>query len=696
MQLSFRNRHLLASDILVVATAPWIAYVLRFEGLAWSALDGRTLWLYTVLSVPLEIALFLGFRLYRPLWRHAGVAELLLVVRAVAVAAVAAAVLGTIVLPLAGVVQLRVPISVAILVAFLTGGGVIAPRLLIKAVHTWRASRRSMPGKRTLIVGAGAAGEMILKELRANPRLDLVPVAFVDDHPAKRGRILGGVPVVGSLAEIPSVVREHEIREVIIAMPTAPGHVIRQVVRAATDANVATRTVPGLFEIVSGRVGISSLRKVEIQDLLRRAPVKTDLAAVKELVSGRSVLVTGAGGSIGSELSRHLAQLGPARLVLLGNLENEVFDIHQELLGRHPELELVPVIADVREYRRLRTVFERFSPDTVLHAAAHKHVPLMEQNVSEAITNNVLGTRNVVDCAVAAGTATFVLISTDKAVRPTSVMGATKRAAELVVQAAARKHQRQFVSVRFGNVLASRCSVVPIFLQQIERGGPVTVTHPDMRRYFMTIPEAVQLVLQAAALAKGGEIFVLDMGEPVKIVELATDLIRLSGLKLGSDIEIRYTGVRPGERLFEEMFCRDENVLPTAHPKILCARDEWTADHMGAEIEELTVAARQGRADQALRHLLGQIVPEFRAPVGEASESVAVLPVGAGAAPGAPPVERRLSSTRRRGERRLSALIAGWRVRTRRRDRRTGKDRRRGRDRRVAGSNVRRSEVVAV
>jgi FlaA1/EpsC-like NDP-sugar epimerase len=379
--------------------------------------------------------------------------------------------------------------------------------------------------------------------------------------------------------------------------------------------------VPGLSEIICGQVTLSHLRKVEIQDLLRREPVRTDLERVRTTVSGRSVLVTGAGGSIGSELARQLAQLEPARLVLLGNGENEIFDILNELRDACPSLQLSSVIADVRDLPRMRSVFQRYRPHAVFHAAAHKHVPLMEENVVDAVTNNVLGTGNVVRCAVEYGTQHFVLISTDKAVRPTSVMGATKRVAEMVVQEAAIRYRRNFVSVRFGNVLGSRCSVVPIFLRQIAAGGPLTITHPEMRRYFMTIPEAVQLVLQAGAIGRGGEVFVLDMGEPIKVLDLATDLIRLSGLEVGVDIEIRFSGTRPGEKLYEELFFDGESAIPTDHPKVLRAKNGVLPMGLSTVVEILVEGARVGRADDDIRELLMRLVPDFKVSALSAAEA---------------------------------------------------------------------------
>ncbi|MBX7118999.1 MAG: polysaccharide biosynthesis protein, partial [Gemmatimonadaceae bacterium] len=363
------------------------------------------------------------------------------------------------------------------------------------------------------------------------------------------------------------------------------------------------------------RVEYTALRPVEIQDLLRRAPIKTDITSVRALAEGRTVMVTGAGGSIGSELSRQIADLRPELLILLDHSENQVFEIEGELRRRNPTLKVAPVIGDIRDQQRMRLTFERYRPFAVFHAAAHKHVPLMEENVVEAITNNVMGTRNVVDAAVEFGATHLVLISTDKAVRPTSIMGATKRLAEIIVRLAAAQHHRHFVAVRFGNVLGSRGSVVPTFMAQIERGGPVTVTHPDMRRFFMTIPEAVQLVLQAGALGNGGELFVLDMGDPVKIADLARDLIRLSGLEEGEDIEIKYTGIRPGEKLYEEVLFGDEDVRETAHPKVirvLAAEPEGTLED---RIDELVRMATLLPTEEArLREAIIGLVPDFQVP----------------------------------------------------------------------------------
>ncbi|MEO6056328.1 MAG: nucleoside-diphosphate sugar epimerase/dehydratase, partial [Gemmatimonadales bacterium] len=484
-------------------------------------------------------------------------------------------------------------------------------RLLVRLLGRRVQWRRLEDAHRVLIVGAGTAGEMIVKELLGHPQLRLNPVGFVDDDRAKRGHRLCDLPILGPLAKIPEIIRRHEVEEVIIAMPRAPGAVVRQVVRAALDSGVKTRTVPGIFDIISGRVAVASLRQVEIQDLLRREPIQTDLDQVRVLATGETVLVTGAGGSIGSELCRQLARLEPAQILLLGHGENSIFDVLAELTERFPNVTTVPIIADVRNRERLRQVFGQYRPYAVFHAAAHKHVPLMEGNIAEAVTNNVLGTKNVAELSAEYGVEHLVLISTDKAVRPTNIMGATKRVAEQIVQEIAETHERKFVAVRFGNVLGSRGSVVPTFLRQIQSGGPVTVTHPEMRRYFMTIPEAVQLVLQAGAIGHGGEVFVLDMGEPVKVLDLATDLIRLSGLEMG-DIEIRFSGTRPGEKLYEELFFDSESAIATDHPKVLRARNGVLPLGLATAVEGLVDGARSGKSDDDMRRLLVRLVPDFK------------------------------------------------------------------------------------
>src|SRR4051812_47062757 len=607
-----RTRPLFLLDALALIVAPLLAFVVRFEDVEWLGQNLRMVLPYILLAGPVRLLVFYYLGMYRRLWRHASIGELKQILVAGGIAASLAAIVGFWIMPAFHVTTYRVPFSVVFIDAFLTTAAVALPRLLARTIRLKDPRRRrSDPGRPALIVGAGDTAKLVAKELIANPRLGFEPIGFVDDDVTKHHHMLLELPIMGPLSAIKMIVESHGVSELIIAMPSARGEVVRKVVRAGLDCGIPTLTVPSLPELISAKTNGTSLREVEIQDLLRREPVETDLAAVAGLATGETVMITGAGGSIGAELCRQIARLAPARLVLLGHGENSIFDILAELRADFPDVAFLPVIADVRDRKRVAATVVKHKPHAIFHAAAHKHVPLMEENVIEAITNNVFGTRNVVDAALEAGCKHFVFISTDKAVRPTSVMGATKRIAELIVQHAAVKYDRNFVSVRFGNVLGSRGSVVPTFLRQIRAGGPVTVTHPEMQRYFMTIPEAVQLVLQAGALGRGGEVFLLDMGEPIRIVDIATDLIRLSGLTVGIDIEIRFTGMRPGEKLYEEMFFSAENVIHTDHPKVLRARNGILPEGVMRRIESLMSAAEAEYPDDELRKLLRTLVPDF-------------------------------------------------------------------------------------
>jgi FlaA1/EpsC-like NDP-sugar epimerase len=611
-----RNRYLFGSDAVLFASATILAFALRFEGFDWGADQGHAAVLFLLIGLPLKLMIFWRVGIYRRLWRYAGVVEVERLISAAMASGAVGLLLGALVLPGLGLTVMRVPLSVLFMDGLLTAAFAAMPRFAVRAIGRRRQWHRLQDARRALIVGAGAAGEMIVKELMAHPALGLNPIGFVDDDRSKHNHRMCDLPVLGGLAAIPDLVSSHEIDEIVIAMPRAPGAVVRQVVRAALEAGVKTRTVPAMFDIISGRVSVASLRQVEIQDLLRREPIQTDFEQVRSLATGETVLVTGAGGSIGSELCRQLARLEPAQILLLGHGENSIFDILAELTERFPTTTAVPIIADVRDRERLWHIFNEYRPYSVFHAAAHKHVPLMEGNVAEAVTNNVLGTKNVAELSAEFGVEHLVLISTDKAVRPTNIMGATKRVAEQVVQEVAESQGRKFVAVRFGNVLGSRGSVIPTFLRQIQSGGPVTVTHPEMRRYFMTIPEAVQLVLQAGAIGQGGEVFVLDMGEPVKVLDLATDLIRLSGLEVGTDVEIRFTGTRPGEKLYEELFFDSESAIPTDHPKVLRAKNGVLPLGLSTVVDVLVEGARGGRSDEEIRELLVRLVPEFKLPAG--------------------------------------------------------------------------------
>ena len=628
MIASLRNRLFLAIDLLLLPSATVLAFMIRFEGWSWTETPYAQLALYFVaIATPIKVAgLFVG-GVYRRLWRYASIADTESLVVWVMITAALAATVGLVLLPMLSLPGLpsgvRLPMSVAMLDALIGGGLVIASRAIVRSHAGGQRRGSSVGSRRAMIVGAGQAGALIGKELTENPQVGLEPVGFVDDDRTKLGQRIHNLPVLGSLDDLPRLAEKLGVEEVLIAMPTAPGSVVREVVRRANAAQLRTMILPGMFEIISGRKSVNALRKVKIEDLLGRDSITTNLDQVASLVTDRTVLVTGAGGSIGSELVRQLSTLDPERIVVLGRGENSIFELLQELTRSFPACEYAPVIADVRDIKRMQRVMHSYRPFSVFHAAAHKHVPLMEQNVGEAVLNNVLGTRNVVTLAADVDAEHFVLVSTDKAVRPTSVMGATKRIAELVVHETATHQLSGYVSVRFGNVLGSRGSVVPTFVKQISAGGPVTITHPDMTRYFMTIPEAVQLVLQAAAMGERGEVFVLDMGQPVKVVDLATDLIRLSGLEVEKDIEIRFTGLRPGEKLYEELFFSSDTATATEHPKILRAREVDTSIPTQA-IEDLIQAATENVPRREIRRMIRGIVPEYSGVVPDTDDSIAI------------------------------------------------------------------------
>jgi FlaA1/EpsC-like NDP-sugar epimerase len=566
-------------DLLVLALAFLLGFLVRFDGspppdfLVTLFLT----WPYVVLF---EYAVLGAFGVHRFAWRYIGLREALQILVATAAAT-------------AGLALWRMTVGLLddqheTLRPMLIPFGVIAVNFALVFLGTtglrvWRrvSGERRETGKRaspnrttipTMLVGAGQAGVLVARELASRPDLGLRPVGFLDDDRGKHGTVIHGIPVLGSTAELPALCQKYQAKQVLISLANAPGTAIRRIRGLCDEARLPAKIIPGLYEIVGGQVNLSRIRNVAIEDLLGRQPVQLDLEGIAEQIGGRVVLTTGAGGSIGSELCRQICRFKPKSLVLVERAENNLFNIHRELSEAFPNIALIPCIADIGDVPRMTEVFGEHQPAIVLHAAAHKHVPMMEWNPNEAIKNNVLGTKNVADLASAHGVSVFVMISTDKAVNPSSVMGATKRAAEIYVQAMSQRSSTRFVTVRFGNVLGSAGSVIPIFQEQIAKGGPVTVTHPDMRRYFMTIPEACQLVLQAGSMGRGGEIFILDMGEPVKIVDLARDLIALSGLREGEDIEVKFSGVRPGEKLFEELATDSEEADKTRHPKIFVGR----------------------------------------------------------------------------------------------------------------------------
>ncbi|MFZ1865604.1 MAG: nucleoside-diphosphate sugar epimerase/dehydratase [Polyangiales bacterium] len=510
-----------------------------------------------------------------------------------------------------GVVPLGVLLGDFVL-AFLGLSGVRAIRRLLGERVASRSHRHEeKPHEPTLLVGAGQGGVLIAQEIARRPDLGIVPVAFVDDDPVKQGAVIHGIKVMGTTEDLADLAHRFGAKQAVITISNAPGTAIRRITESCNEAGLTAKIVPGAYEIVGGRVNLSRIRQVAIEDLLRREPVKLDSEAVSHVVRGQPVMVTGAGGSIGSELCRQVAAYRPSSLVLVERAENVLFEIHLELRTRFPDLEVTPCVADITDFSRMTQIFRDHRPLVVFHAAAHKHVPMMEWNPAEAVKNNILGTQVVADLADSLAVERFVMISTDKAVNPSSVMGATKRAAELYIQGLAGQSATQFATVRFGNVLGSAGSVIPIFRRQIEEGGPITVTHPDMTRYFMTIPEAVQLVMQAAALSMGGETFILDMGQPVRILDLAYDLIRLSGLEPEKDIEVRFTGVRPGEKLFEELSTLSEGIQRTSHPKIF--NGSYHSPHLPALRAQFDTLAELCKTSSmhSVRKALAQLVPEF-------------------------------------------------------------------------------------
>jgi FlaA1/EpsC-like NDP-sugar epimerase len=625
------GQHLL--DIVVLALAFAVAFLLRFDGMPPHQMVKRLLFLLPYV-VGLQFAVLYAFGVPRYAWRFVGLREAATVAQGMAVAAavftVARVISGANMDTFGWLQYALMPYGVILIdmvVAFL---GVVGVRVMWRLWTERKDRRRRMlraPAQsRTLLIGAGSAGVAVAREIGRHPDLGMVAVGFIDDDPKKRDAVIHGVRVLGTSADIHRLVAEHAPDQVVITIASASGADIRRIVELTEAAGIAAKIIPGLHEILDGRVELSRIRPVSIEDLLGREAVELDLELVRGFIAGRRVLVTGAGGSIGSELCRQVARLGPARLVLLERAEPSLFAVQQEMLADFPNIEITSTLACVCDADRVDEIMTRHAPHVVFHAAAHKHVPLMEDNPGEALKNNVLGTQMVAEASAAHGVETFVMVSTDKAVNPTSVMGASKRVAELVIQGLARTSKTRFVGVRFGNVLGSAGSVIPIFQQQIRSGGPVTVTHPEMTRYFMTIPEASQLVVQAGAMGQGGEIFVLDMGEPVRIVDLARDLIRLSGFEPDVDIPITFSGVRPGEKLFEELGFDSERMDKTRHPKIYVGRL--------APVDPTALAAGL----HGLRACLGaaareEVLAALRALVPEMQDDAREVEVSASAAP---------------------------------------------------------------
>ncbi len=601
-------------DFLILSFAFVAAYLLRFE----FSLSEESFF-KMVVQLPLVLLVeFLGLFLagvYSFIWRYVGLADLWAFLKAI-LGAGFVLLLMRLALP-AVLGHWQVPLSIILMNTVFAFAGIVSLRVLRRVVYERYERHRSGNGdsrdlKPVLLVGAGRAGVLVVKEIQGRGDMGLRILGFVDDDPQKQGAVVQGVKVLGTSRDLPRLARELEADHVIITMAQASRQQLKRIMEICERAGIKTRIIPGLYEIVEGRVEVSSIRDVEIEDLLGREPVQLEQESLAEFLGGKTVMVTGAGGSIGSEISRQLARFAPGTLLLLERAEFVLFEIDRELRALHPELEIVPLVADVGDEKRIRALMGKFRPEIVFHAAAHKHVPMMETNPTEAIKNNVLGTWTIGSVAGEVGAEAFVMISTDKAVNPTSVMGASKRVAELAVQELNSKYSTSYVAVRFGNVMGSAGSVIPIFREQILKGGPVTVTHPEMVRYFMTIPEASQLVLQAGAMGAGGEIFVLDMGDPVRILDLAKDMISLSGFNPYEDIDIVFSGIRPGEKLYEELQTVGEDISKTRHPKIFIGKIvPYPSEEVKAALRELGEISLNGQ-ETDIRACLSRILPEAR------------------------------------------------------------------------------------
>ncbi len=569
MQKNIRMGLLLIVDIIMITLSYYGALWLRFDGII-EAQYYQLFIKYIPLLIGIKVIAFIIFKLYRSLWEYASIEEMMNICVAVFVANTAA--VSYLVL-----MQSHLPRSVYIMAGVfdlcLIGGIRFAYRAL-RRIKNKNFLIRSPKAKNVIVVGAGDAGALIVKELKNHLELNYNVVGIIDDDCNKKGQRLNGTPVLGDLGHIEEFVERYQVTEIIIAIPSASREETKKIVNQCKETDAKIKILPGVYELIDGKVTVNQIREVNIEDLLGRDPVHLDTSSIDAYIKGKRIMVTGGGGSIGSELCRQIARFDPEELYIIDIYENNVYELQNELNGIYniygfeEKLKLKAIIASVRDKKRMKYVLKRVKPDVIFHAAAHKHVPLMEDNPYEAVKNNILGTFNMASLAHELNLEKFVLISTDKAVNPTNVMGATKRFCEMIVQAHAKISKTEFVAVRFGNVLGSNGSVIPLFKRQIAKGGPVTVTHKDIIRYFMTIPEAAQLVLQAGAMARGGEIFILDMGAPVKIYELAKDLIRLSGFVPDEDIKILVTGLRPGEKLYEELLMKDEGLKKTIHEKI--------------------------------------------------------------------------------------------------------------------------------
>ena len=605
-----RNRIALLTilDILIITISGFLSLYIRFD-FSFSKMDMTYVDFelhYLPINLVLTIIIFIIFKLYRSVWRFASTTEFLNVI-----GACSGSILSQIIVM--AFLKMRMPVSYYLMKYMILILGIGSLRFAYRILRMFqekRAGIRQDARRNTMVIGAGEAGAMIIKEFQNSRYLDQKVCCVIDDNAAKHGKYLRGVKIMGGRDDIRFLAHELNIDEIIVALPSAPQSEVREILQICQETSCELKVLPGLYQMINGEVSVSTLRKVEIEDLLGREPIKLQVESVMDYVQGKKIIITGGGGSIGSELCRQVAAHEPQQLIIVDIYENNAYDIQQELKQKYPKLDLIVLIASVRNTHRIESIFKTYRPDIVYHAAAHKHVPLMEDSPNEAIKNNVFGTYKTAKAADKYGATRFVLISTDKAVNPTNIMGASKRICEMIIQTMNNRSKTDFVAVRFGNVLGSNGSVIPLFKKQIEQGGPLTVTHPEIIRYFMTIPEAVSLVLQAGALAKGGEIFVLDMGEPVKILDLAKNLIRLSGYKPYEDIDIEFTGLRPGEKLYEEMLMSEEGLQETQNKLIHIGKPiEFDEENFLEQLDELKKIAN---ADLPLvREKVQEIVPTY-------------------------------------------------------------------------------------
>ena len=604
--MSFVKKHkgflFMLSDFILLALSFLLGLYFRFNGnIPWEL--NKEWFRFIILFIGIKLIIYYLAQLYHILWKFAGMRDLWRII----ITNVAASIL---VFGLNRFLVTGIPRSIFSIIFILDTLFIGGSRMLFRTISGAK-NPSSGPIRRTMIIGAGEAGNMVVEELRRHQSLGLYPVLFVDDDPTKQHKTVNGVPVLGNRYDIPHLVEQYDIKQIIYALPSAKNEERLAILKLANQTKAKIQLVPGLYELIDGKVDINNLREVEVEDLLGRNTVEFDNRYLKDFIEDKVVMVTGAGGSIGSELARQIAKYRPKQLILLDIYENNVYDVQIELTRRHPELNLKVLIESIRDEKRIDRVMNRYRPEILFHAAAHKHVPLMENNPFSAVLNNVFGTRNVIGAAGKYGVKKFVQISTDKAVNPTNVMGCTKRICEKMIQNANGKMETDYVAVRFGNVVGANGSVIPLFKKQIAQGGPVTVTDERIIRYFMTIPEACQLVLIAGSMAKGGEIFVLDMGEPVKIMELAKNLIKLSGKELGKDIEIKIVGLRPGEKLYEEILLDKETMEETMNNKIFVEKPEvLDGEILENQLKSLKELLSQ-EDEEILIQKLREIVPEY-------------------------------------------------------------------------------------